>query len=661
MPAPKVNAQTNHSKKMNLPPSGRIPAFNWPTLLALTCVAGLAIALGWVEIFSPDIGFHLNSGRWIWDNMAVPRQNPFVYSAELPYIDLYWLYQMGLWFVYEQAGSIGLVVGNLLLALLCFSVIGLRIWNRESRIPAAFALVLALWVCGSYWEIRPHTISWLWLGLTFLLLENYRRKAGNQIWLVPFVIITWVNCHSLFVLGLVVVGVYAADALLDSRRRTDRRFWLIVGLCALAPFLNPYGLKGVLYPLQQLGMLQSTSAFKSVTTGISEYQSPFQISRYKLLSGEFNLWQPIFAMHVYSGLAVATFLAYLPRANRIEWVIMALFGYIFYSGEKNFGYFFVATAPIVVNRLVSTGAYLQDVRSAFWPGRIVAGLTTAAALLGISQVLNGHYYARLKAPFRVGHSFSSTFLPVGATEFLRNSKIEDVRILNSLDAGGYLAWKTGHPVFIDGLLETFGPHFFQEYTGAKQAKNLPGTVAKWKPDVVLVPYSNIPEWVYYFKDKARWRLVYYDDRDAIFMDPDLASNLPSIGPPEINLTKKNIDAQKLEILLKHNVAQENRSLITCLTMPHYYPSGEIRLSAFHAWCGHTEASLAVALEGLERATSPNADLLLNAGHALFQLKRYPHARYCFEQFLRLDRKSSGPKDPARKLAERRISELNQLQ
>jgi hypothetical protein len=408
-------------------------------------------------------------------------------------------------------------------------------------------------------------------------------------------------------------------------------------------------------------MLQSESAFKSVTTGISEYQSPFQISRYKLLSGEFNLWQPIFAMHIYFGLAVAAFLANLPRATRGEWAVMALFGYVFYSGEKNFGYFFVATAPIVVNRLILIGAWLRNTHLGTWPARILSGATAAAALLATTQVLNGHYYASLKAPFRVGHEFNSAFLPVGASEFLQTSKLTDPRVLNSLDAGGYIALTTGYPVFIDGLLETYGPQFFQEYIGAKQAKNIPGTLAKWKQDIVVVPYSTIPEWVYYFKDKVRWRLVYYDDRDAIFIEPGLASDLPTVSPPGTAMEKSNMDAKDLMRLLENHIAQEKRGLLAILTGPHYYPSSEIRLSAFHAWCGHTEASLAVALEGLERASSPNTDLLLNAGHALFQLRRYPHARYCFEQFLRLDRKSSGPKDPARQLAKRRISELDQLQ
>lgn len=638
-----------------------VSSLNWPLLLSLTCLAMLACALGWVEIFSPDIGFHLNSGRWILEHRMTPDYNPFIYTSKLPYVDLYWVYQIILWFVYDHTGTLGLTAGNILLAFLCFFVVGLRTQAKEGRLSQSFALILALFIVGNYWEIRPHTVSWLALGIVFAILESYRKHRGNCIWILPVVVLLWVNCHSLFVLGLVAAGIFAVDALFDNNLRRDTRFWIILGLCAMAPILNPYGLKGYLYPLQQFGMLQSESAFKSVTTGISEYQSPFQISRYKLLTGEFNLWQPIFAMHIYFGLAVAAFLAYLPRATRIEWAVMALFGYIFYSGEKNFGYFFVATAPIVVNRLILLGAWLRNTHFGVWPARILSGATAAAALLATTQVLNGHYYATMKAPFRVGHEFSPTFLPVGAAEFLRTSQLKSPSVLNSLDAGGYIALKTGYPVFIDGLLETYGPQFFQEYIGAKQAKNIPGTLAKWKQDIVIVPYSTIPEWVYYFKDKARWRMVYYDNRDAIFVDPSLAYHLPAVGPPKASLAKSNLNGKDLTRLLENNVAQEERGPFSKLVQSHYYPSSEIRLSAFHAWCDHTEASLAVALEGLERASSPNADLLLNAGHALFQLRRYPHARYCFEQFLRLDRKSSGFKDHARQLAERRISELDQLQ
>jgi hypothetical protein len=424
--------------------------------------------------------------------------------------------------------------------------------------------------------------------------------------------------------------------------------------------LNPYGISGALYPLQQLGMLQSGSAFKAAEWGISEYQTPFSARRYSLLSGEFNLWQPILAMHIYAGLAGASFLFTVHRATRIEWATMALFGYTFWSAEKNFGYFFIATAPMVINRLRILGAGWFARRSPEPRFGVRARLSLSIGLLLLfvaSQVLNGHYFARLKAPFLGGTGFSSAILPTGAAEFLRTAAIGDARILNSLDAGGYLSWQTGRKVFVDGLLETFGPDFFREYIYFKRLETLPALLAKWDPQVVVVPYSAIPEWVYYFREVARWRLVYFDARDAVFFSPKLGSKVPLANRPVAGADYPRVDYSRIESIMRDHVSLEHRGFGSDFFARHYFPSREIRLSAFHYWCGDMEASVGVALDGLAKATAPNPDLLLNAANALFELRHAGPAKYGFEQFLRLDRKGSRRNDPVRSQAIKRLREV----
>src|SRR5262249_51261657 len=83
------------------------------------------------------------------------------------------------------------------------------------------------------------------------------------VWLLPFVQLAWVNSHSLFVLGPIVLVMALLDAALrpGSLANGARRWWKIVGLGSLATFaaclFNPYGIRGALFPLETAGTMTS--------------------------------------------------------------------------------------------------------------------------------------------------------------------------------------------------------------------------------------------------------------------------------------------------------------------------------------------------------------------------------------------------------------------
>ncbi len=109
-------------------------------LLVFLMVAA-AFLLGCQELSDSDVWWHLRSGQWIWSHRSVPVLDPFTFaSADRPWIDLHWLFQLML------AGSyaLGRVPGMILLASAawaCMILVGLT--SRERQWP--------MWMIVSCW------------------------------------------------------------------------------------------------------------------------------------------------------------------------------------------------------------------------------------------------------------------------------------------------------------------------------------------------------------------------------------------------------------------------------------------------------------------------------------------------------------------------------
>src|SRR5262249_24076409 len=80
--------------------------------LAMAVLAGL---LGCYELFDTDVWWHLRTGRWILEHRRVPRLDLFTFSsADRPWIDLHWGFQVAL----ATAHAMGGVPAMVLLAAL---------------------------------------------------------------------------------------------------------------------------------------------------------------------------------------------------------------------------------------------------------------------------------------------------------------------------------------------------------------------------------------------------------------------------------------------------------------------------------------------------------------------------------------------------------------
>ena len=559
-------------------------------------MAVLAVLLGWRQIFGPDIGFQLAAGRAVLERGFRLADDLTWTVAGRPYLDLQWLWQAGMFGAYRALGTAGIVALNLLLTLGAMTLLALRSLRREGTVSPWLPVWLLVFAGANLWEVRPHAASWLLLGAVLLCLER------RWIWALPPLMAVWVNVHSLYVLGLVVIALHAGVAWVKERQ-APRPLLLAATIALLACCLNPFGPQALLYPLRQLWEISGSSLYNRPDLGVVEFQSPWSLFEYTA-NGALVLVQPILFIHLGAALTVlAIFLGYR-RLDIVDWIVIAAFGFLLWQAEKNFGYFAVAAGPAVIAGLSARPG------SKRW-GTILDGTMVALSLVLALQIRSGWLYAQQRLPHRLGHGFNQNFLPVRACAFL-NARVPEGRLLNTWDEGGFVAFATRRKTFIDARTEVMGEEFFGSYRRLLDAGTLPFELPRWDPKIVLAPLAEVPEWVTYFLASPQWRLVYADEQDFVFLRRDFAPQIPELDSP----LAPSVDPARLDRALDRAFDLRAPGLLATLRGPHHDPLIELRAVAAWLYRGRPAQALAVGVAGLERSTFPAPRLLRNVMLAL---------------------------------------------
>lgn len=606
----------------------------WLVWVALALLALLGAALGFRQITSPDIGFQLNAGRWIAEHGAVPRADTFLYpSLGRAYVDMQWLYQLGIWELFRAGGPFALVLGHTLLTLGSLALLVFRTLRRDGRVPWGLPVLLLFFCFGNEWEPRPHVLSWLWLSLVLLVLEEYARGSRKWVWALPFIMILWANSHALYILGLVAIGCHGLAMLYQTMRRGvatfDGQFAMAAAAACLACLATPHGLAGLLFPFKQFGLISSSSSIvNSAEYGIAEAISPLSFSKY-LFQGRVVILQPVLFWQLSLVAVMAGFLAAARRTALPEWLGLVLFGYLFSLQNKNFGYFalvtFVPAAGGVstVSRWIlrSVGAHSRKALTS------IGWVFTGGAAAAIVWVLGEGWYRASWSPHRTGFDFNERFMPIKAGEFLAESPPAE-RPLNALDHGGWLSFATGRPVFIDGRTDMISDDHYRHYLRLKDPKTLRFELNELKPEWVVVPLDTVPLWHQVLSGHAQWRRVYADEWTAIYFHKDYAVDVPKKAPPEEGTDYPQIPDASIETILRFAEERPKSRWWDSFAGESLYPTRAVRRSAFYLLGAQPQAARNWALHGLEQCPVFYADLWINLTYSFATLRDFGRAERC---------------------------------
>ncbi len=489
------------------------------------------LAMGVRETLDPDMWWHLRTGALILSE-GLPRQDPFSFTvAGQPWITHEWLSEVIMWLVYRAAGLAGL---SLFFAL----VIALSFWllyrsSAGQPYLAAFVVVLAALTAAPTWGARPQMFNLLLAAAFIWLLEGLTQKRlpSRARWWLPVLTLPWVNLHSGYLFGVVLVAVYAlgqgldtllagesagadtairfgqadrapslASAALVTRLtaawRSMRGLLLVAAVCLLAALANPNGVRLWTYPFATLG----SAAMQQF---IVEWHSP---------DFHLPLFQPFAVM---MGVGVGSWLF---SRQRPYWTEMLLFfggAAMGLLSARNIPLFAVAVTPGIARHLLAgfrgrplypllSGAQSEPVlpaalRSLNW---LLAGLAVLAALFWAGQ--------------RLGNitTVISQLYPVAAVDFLEAQGLSRARGFNNYSWGGYLIWR-GLPVYADGRADVYGDFLFtfQQTNAARDGWEEP--LEAFDVHYALIERDAVLGTV--LRESDRWQLVYQDDVAAVFL------------------------------------------------------------------------------------------------------------------------------------------------
>src|SRR5580700_9918905 len=286
------------SEKANPPPAGRwlIPSIGdliFVALLGLLGFTGLSVRL----LGDAGIGWHIRTGQMILATHAIPRVDPFSsIAAGGPWYAWEWLYDSVVGWLESVAGLNGVVLFTALIIAGLFAWTFRLLLRRGTNVLVALVLVL-LAESGAMIHVlaRPHVVSWLFTVAWFCILESGEKGcAGShlassasqrswQLWLLPPLMVVWVNVHGGFLVGFALLAIYWLGAVWQwfslkgdrfedilQKIRAGRRAWALTftGVVrAAATLVNPYGVRLQVHIYRYLSN-------RFLMDHIDEFQSP---------------------------------------------------------------------------------------------------------------------------------------------------------------------------------------------------------------------------------------------------------------------------------------------------------------------------------------------------------------------------------------------------
>jgi hypothetical protein len=593
----------------------------------------MVFVMGLQKNYSPDVGFHLQSAKWMLDNKQFIKTDSFTYtSAGNNYYDLQWLYQLFIYCFYKIGKDAGLIILNSILIVISFALVTFRF--SRSYMPnnfsaGIFCLVIIVGIQPLPMEIRPHVLSWIYLNIILIVLERYRSdKTSGLIWL-PVIMLLWVNSHSLSVLGLAVIGIHVLGQYLESKK-LDKQLCKFAFLSLITFLINPYFIEGLALPFSQLGILKGEVIQKSY---IGELQSPFTLKELKE-QGLHYFFNPLFYLQIYSIVTLIIGIRLFLKREIVNALLIFSFFIILALALKNYGYFLMISLPMVIsyiseqifNKTKNKKAKKEEEYS---KPEIRLQLISFVLMLFISwlSITDGFSILR-QSPYRFGLSVDEQSVPVEACNFLKQNNIHG-KLLNHLDFGGYLMYNYSEKVFIDGRLELPKQEFFKKYYNSLAGNGFSELLTEYDPEVIVLPYTKARSWWRNLINNKNYRPVYFDGLAAVYLKNGKFNEIKELNAATVCKGLDTVSVKtRLSTIITEKKPSRSLAVLKSFWQKQYYPIDEQNKATFCFTYSFFNAALFFSEEAIQRATFEPKNTYYNLYLYFRKQQRFQEADIC---------------------------------
>lgn len=450
----------------------------------------------------PDYYWHMMYARWILEKGAIPSTDfiswPF---AGQTYLLTQWLGQVLIGLADKAGESEGraLLTLGTVMTTVCLS------WAvaKQKCEDTTTAFLIAMAASATFWSTyaRPQMFSFVAMTALIWLLERARTSGwgAKSLLGVAAVMAAWVNLHGSYVVGLVYIALLGlsevTEQLFAMQKKEVLRLVMIrwagvLAIALLATLANPNGWRAWAYVVEIAG-LQST------TTGIIMEWAPTSFgtgvgSSYILL-----LLGTIMAMAISR-----------ERPTTRDLVVVAGMGIFGLMASRQAFYSTLVMIPLV----------------AFYGSRTQVGDLLAKKLkptiplwLGIGSVLTcaaiGQYSNGIRSQGL--ENWKKRIFPVSAAKFINENGLRG-RVFNEVTSGGYLAYETGLPVYVDGRMDLYkDKHFFEWFYARMGSPSWKGKMQEVDADIFVL--QNQSALTQLLMQSGEYAMVHADSTYAVLV------------------------------------------------------------------------------------------------------------------------------------------------
>jgi hypothetical protein len=473
-----------------------LKCFSFPAMVA-GLLAVLAVMTARPHLDDPDMWWHLKMGEIIWTTHTIPVSDIFSYTTNHhAWIPQEWLSQLAIYGAYKWGGLTGLMLWLCFFtgALLVAGYVLCRLYSGNATV--AFAGAMVIWLFGTVGvSIRPQLIGYLLLIVELALLHLGSTRNFRWFFWLPVLFAIWVNCHASFFLGYIVAGSYLfaslfsfqSGSLVSPRWAPHCRKMLALALLlsAAALFLNPTGIRQVLYPVDTFAH-QPLGLSTVVEWQAAQLTDPRGVALLAVL--------------------LCSFLLVAIRRSELfidELQLLVIGTWLAVSHKRMLFVFGILAAPILCRQLATAWNGCKTEKNRILPHAVVMGISLLAVWLAFPDSQN------LKKQIE-------TTSPVKAVEFIKANHLSGP-MLNDYQFGGYLIWAAPeYPVFVDGRSDIFEwMGVLDEFENWAALTNDPNALLqKYKIGFCLLTRQS--PMVHVLPLMHGWKMVYSDNNSVIF-------------------------------------------------------------------------------------------------------------------------------------------------
>ncbi len=443
-----------------------------------------------------DLWWHIRSGQVMSQTGDVIRADPFSFTKAGVFRTHHeWLSEPVMAWLYDTFGH----TGNILWVML---YVPLTVWlafrlGEGNLVARALILIAGCAAASISWTARTHLV----MPLFGLLIYGVTVRWRARLWLIPLIVLAWVNLHGSWMVAYLIAGAAGAGELWQIARKTGgdpaylRRliFWCAISLPML--LLNPYG-------FDQLYALIDTAKMAALPY-IEDWKPPV-----------FTNPQYIpFALMLIICAATLVFARRHISPARV-FIVLGLSAWALTTGRV-VALHGLVTAVICGDALAAwleARGSLKPIKQEVSPSQT----RLRVILIGVLALAVIGRFIQQTQPEVIRATLSKT-MPLEAVDYLLEARPPH-NIFNEYNWGGYLIlYAPEYPVFMDGRADLYDEFFTPYFDVVNVRGDWRGTLDQWDVRTILTYADGSLSSV--LKTEPGWTLAHQDALAVVYTRP----------------------------------------------------------------------------------------------------------------------------------------------